>query len=144
MNNSSFDISKIDTRNVTFRVKKDNQTIHKENKEQKSLALVEIIGDSMLNNINPHGLSKNGNIKVLNYSGATSEDLKDHSNPSLKRKPDILICHIGTNDITNGIDTIQNLQIIVNRVKKKAALSLRFLLYLPERIELELKTMSLI
>ena len=51
MNNSSFDISKIDTRNVTFRVKKDNQTTNKENKEnkeQKSLALVEIIRDSML------------------------------------------------------------------------------------------------
>ena len=90
MNNSSFDISKIATRNVTFRVKKDNQTTNKENKEQKSLALVEIIANSMLNNIYPHGLSKNGK-----YSGATSENLKDQSNPSLKRKPDILICHIG-------------------------------------------------
>ena len=33
----------------------------------------------------------------------------------------MLICHVGTNDITNNIDTLTNLQTIINRIKKKSA-----------------------
>ena len=76
---------------------------------------------SLLNNINARGISKHENIKVLNHLGATSEDLKDFINPTIRRKPNIVVMHIGTNDITENIDTISNLQNIVKRIKKKSA-----------------------
>ena len=75
----------------------------------------------MLNNIHPRGLSKDSDVKVYSHPRATSDDIKHHINPSINRKPDVLIVHVGSNDITNDIDTITNLQTIVNRVKKKAS-----------------------
>ena len=87
----------------------------------KKTSIIEVIGDSLLNNINPRGISKKGDVKILNHPGATSQDMKDFINPSINRKPDMLICHVGTNDITNNIDTLTNLQTIINRIKKKSA-----------------------
>ena len=42
-----------------------------------------------------------------------------HAIPTIERKPETIICHTGTNDITNKIDKITNCQIIVNKIKKK-------------------------
>ena len=75
----------------------------------------------MLNNIHPRGLSKDSDVKVYSRPRATSDAIKHQINPSINRKPDVLIVHVGTNDITNDIDTITNLQTIVNRVKKKSS-----------------------
>ena len=44
-------------------------------------------------------LSKDRNIKVRNNRGSTSEDLKDFANPIIKRLPDVLVIHTGTNSI---------------------------------------------
>ena len=60
-------------------------------------------------------------LKVLRHPGATSEDMKDFINPTIKRKPNIVIIHCGSNDLTKGGDTIDNLQTIINRIKKKSA-----------------------
>ena len=88
--------------------------------KELELRTIEIIGDSMLNNINARGISNKRNVKVFNHPGATCEDLKHHINPSIKRKPNILICHIGTNDLSKNVDTITELQTIINRVKRKS------------------------
>ena len=58
---------------------------------------------------------------LLNHSGATSEDIIEKIKPVIKMKPDLIIIHIGTNDVTKNVDTIINLQTIINRVKKKTA-----------------------
>ena len=79
------------------------------------------INDSFLNNINTRGISKKENMKVLNHPGATSEDLKDFINPTIRRKPNMVVLHIGTNDISENIDTISNLHTIVKRILKKSA-----------------------
>ena len=44
---------------------------HGKDKRQK----FNIIGDSLLNNINRHGLPKSKKVSVSNFAGATSEDL---------------------------------------------------------------------
>ena len=129
----SHDISiiKIDDKNVTKRRKKvmsgDNSLDKQSNEnggvdviKELELRTIEIIGDSMLNNINARGLSNKGNVKVFNHPSATCEDLKDHINPSIKRKPNILICHIGTNYLSKNVATITELQTIINRVKRKS------------------------
>ena len=40
-------------------------------------------------------------FRIKPYRGAISEDLIDHIRPTLRRKPDVIAIHIGTNGITN-------------------------------------------
>ena len=82
---------------------------------------IEVIGDSHLSAINPKGLSNKNNVVVRNHPGSTTEDIKSHIIPSLKKNRDLIIIHTGTNDITNKVETILNLQSIVNTIKKKSA-----------------------
>ena len=78
---------------------------------------VEIIGDSLLNGLVDDKLSRYNSIKTRKYSGCTTNDLKHHEMPTIDKKPKI--CHAGSNDITNNVDTISNYQVIINRIKKK-------------------------
>ena len=104
-------------RNITFRRQK-HKASYKSPEVIKDIDTrsVEIISDSFLNNINAKGISKKGNIKVLNHPGATSEDLKDFINPTIRRKPNMVVLRIGTKDISENIDTISNLHTIVKRI----------------------------
>ena len=69
-----------------------------------------MVGDSILNGINKKGLSKKRHIvKVRSHPGATSEDLVDHIKPVARRKPDMVILHVGTNDISNDVKTLDKL-----------------------------------
>ena len=72
----------------------------------------------MLNNINARGLSKSKKVDVLNFLGATSSDIVNEIDEVLKGKPESLIIHIGTNDLTNNINLLTNVKKIVNKVKK--------------------------
>ena len=56
------------------------------------------MGDSMLNKIEGSGLRKKHYVKV--QPGFTSEDLLDIVKPHAKRKPDLMIIHVGANDLT--------------------------------------------
>ena len=82
---------------------------------------VEIIGDSLLNDLIDDKLSRNNSIKTRKYSGCTTNDLKHHVMPTIDKRPKIIICHAGANDITNNVDTIYNYQVIINHVKKKTS-----------------------
>ena len=70
----------------------------------------DIIGDSMLNNINSCGLSKSNKVSVSNFPGATSEDILDEIEDTLKTHPDTLIVHTGTNDLTKNINTLRSVK----------------------------------
>ena len=72
----------------------------------------------MLNNISNRGLSKSKEVDVLNFSGATSADIVTKIDEVLNRKPASLIVHVGTNDLTNGINLLSNAKKIVNKVNK--------------------------
>ena len=57
----------------------------------------------MLNGINKEGLSNDKyKVKVKNHSSAIREDICDFIKPEVRNKPDIIIVHAGTNDITNN------------------------------------------
>ena len=47
--------------------------------------------------------------------------MKDHIKLTVRRKPDAIIIHVGTNDIGNDIDTITKIQNIVAHIKKKSS-----------------------
>ena len=60
-----------------------------------------IAGDSILNGIDERKLSKRRNVKVRNFPGATTADMKDYLKPLLRKKPTNVILHVGTNDSVN-------------------------------------------
>ena len=71
-----------------------------------------VCGDSLLNNIVGNGISsKKVKSIVRNFPGADSEDMIDYLKPILvKKKPQYLILHVGTNDVTSGCNTAENLE----------------------------------
>ena len=90
---------------------KDAEILYEE--DVSSLKAVVILGDSTL--------TKGGNVKVSNYPSSASEDMKDFIKQTIRRQPDMMILHVGRNDINTDIDTLSNLQTIVARIKKKSS-----------------------
>ena len=93
----------------------DNKT-DKRNDQQKKKVV--ITGDSMLNGLHEKGLSMKHNVKVENYPGGTSETILDNIGDIVKNKPECLIIHAGTNDLTNGISLLNQVKKIVKQMKK--------------------------
>ena len=50
------------------------------------------------------GILKKGLSKKHNVSGSTSAKIIQNVYDLLKNKPDDIVIHIGTNDITNGVN----------------------------------------
>ena len=98
----------------------NNENNSEENKGDVKRLHVTIVGDSLLNGIDENGLSRHHVVKVKNHPGANMEDIADHIKPDTRRKPDLLIIHAGTNDITRGINTIEVLRKIITFVKKES------------------------
>ena len=75
-----------------------------------------IVGDSVLAGIEQKCISGNRNIKVRIFPGATTHDMFNYPKPLLKKNPDSIILHIGTNnsvhetsrDILNGILSLKD------------------------------------
>ena len=78
-----------------------------------------IIGQSMLNDIKNCGVSKSKKIEVLNFPGATSKEIVRKIDDVLNQKPESLIVHVGPNDLTNGINLLNNIKKIVTKTKQK-------------------------
>ena len=58
--------------------------------------------------------SKNKDVKVDAHSGSTTVDMLDYIKPIVRRKPDVLVIHTGTNDLKNGVNTMQRLDNLLN------------------------------
>ena len=85
-------------------------------KEKKRVV---IIGDSMVNNIQENGLNKHHDVQIKRHGGATTLDVKDFIKPIVRRKPDLIIIHAGTNDLTNEkINTAENLTEIIESARE--------------------------
>ena len=95
----------------------------------------------MLNNITGKGLSKSTNVDDLNIPGATSGDIVDKIDDVLEGKPESLIVHIGTNDLTNNVNLLSNVKKIVNKVKNTSDTALIFSNIIIRRDKRNLKKM---
>ena len=71
-------------------------------------------GDSLLNGISEKGLSKDHQVTVENFPGETSEKLLEEIKNLVADKT------AGTNDITNGINSLNSVKKIVKNVKKSS------------------------
>ena len=63
-----------------------------------------LTGDSMVNGISEKGLNVNHKVKTVNFPGSTNEKILEKQDDIIKEKPDDLIVHVGTNDITNNVN----------------------------------------
>ena len=72
--------------------------------DEKSMNDV-VCGDSMTNGIDSKGISsKNVKAIVRSFPGATSSDMVDFVKPFVDKKPDLLLVHVGTNDLTKKVE----------------------------------------
>ena len=64
---------------------------------------VAIVGDSIMLGIREELLKTDKHsVKVRFFRGGTIEDMEDNIKPILKREPDYIILHVGTNNATNS------------------------------------------
>ena len=70
----------------------------------------------MLTGISGKGLSKKHNVSVTSFSGGTSEKIIQNVEDLLKNKPDDIMIHVGTNDITNRVNLLNSVKKIVKQV----------------------------
>ena len=99
--------------------KKSNQG--KTMKQSKSARKnITIIGDSILNGLEEAGMQKDHNVKVRAHSGATTRDIVDHIKPVVRKRPSCIIIHSGTNDLTQGIDTIENMKSAIEETRQES------------------------
>ena len=85
-------------RNVVMLHKKMQRKKSVLNSEQWKKGTTLIVGDSMLVGSREAKLSRGKRIKLRYFPGGKTEDLQYHLIPCLKKEPDNIIIHFGTND----------------------------------------------
>ena len=63
---------------------------------------IDIVGDSMLKGLKGHKMSRTDKVRVTTFSGCSTRDMFDYINPTINRKPDQLIVHVGTNSLRDS------------------------------------------
>ena len=87
-----------------------DKTSSQGNGERNDKKKVVVTGDSLLNGINERGLSKPHKVNVQNVPGGTSETILKELDTLAASKPDCIIIHAGTNDLTNGINSLNSVK----------------------------------
>ena len=78
-----------------------------------------VVGDSLVKHLRREELSsKNNNVKVVTHPGSTTEEMLDYIKPIARRKSNTLIIHTGTNDLTNGVNTMKKVRKLVKVVRE--------------------------
>ena len=73
-----------------------------------------IVGYSVVKYLTGPKISKKNYIKIKANPDVITEDIFDYIKPSILKKPDFLLVHLGTNELTNGKSTM-------NKIRKVAA-----------------------
>lgn len=78
-----------------------------------------VASDSIFNNVEEHRLSKKYNVKVRAFSGATVTDMFDYITPLLRKKPDIILLHVGTNDtsFSSADEILKNIEHLTHYIR---------------------------
>ena len=61
----------------------------------------------------------NHKVKIVNFLCGTSEKILEKLFVIIKEKPDDLIVHVGTNNITNNVNLLTKVKKIFNKVSKE-------------------------
>ena len=93
------------------------KTPQKQKKVTKEKKNVFIIVDSMVKSLAERGISEDHNVKVRPQACCTTEDIEDLIKPILRKNPDAIIIHSGTNDATNGKPTKRKIKKVVKLIE---------------------------
>ena len=78
-----------------------------------------MIGDSMVKSIESEILSDENYIaNIRTNPGCTTEYIADYIKPIIRRKPDIILVHTDTNDLTNSVNAMSKVRKIVKAVEE--------------------------
>ena len=82
---------------------KPTDTLVRTEQQQNIKASVAVAGDSIVKYLKGWELS-NGeqNVSIKSFSGATVDDMSDFLRPTIRKKPNKLIIHAGTNDVRHS------------------------------------------
>ena len=68
-----------------------------------------VLGNSMLRHQKRDIIPKSSNkVHVRFYPGTTTEDITDHLRLTMRKKPDAITIHAGTNDLMNDVNTMKH------------------------------------
>ena len=98
-----------DDNNLIKRQSTNSSTVKKE---------VFIIGDSLIKYVNGQETSRNDSVKVRSHPGVISDDFIDYVRPTVRKKPNLIIIHSGTNDIQNNVNTLQKIKKVISSIKE--------------------------
>ena len=117
--NNRFDNS-ISIQNNKKTITTDKQSTNNANNTSKNKKITCILGDSMIKGINGYKLTNSlgyndpNKIIIKSFSGATTEDMHEYVKPTIKKKPDNIILHVGTNDLSQNTTTEEIAKNIIN------------------------------
>ena len=78
-----------------------------------------LIGDSMIKYLGSCKLSSNDKgISIMKHPGCSSKDIVDHVKLVARKKPDTLLIHIGTNDLTKCVNTMRKVRKCVEVIRE--------------------------
>ena len=92
--------NEISNANQSKSTKQLNTDQHHDNSESRNhkVKTTVIVGDSMIKNLQGWRLSNaNNHMVVKSFSGATTSDMEDYLKPIVRREPEEIILHVGTN-----------------------------------------------
>ena len=70
---------------------------------------ITVIGDSMVKFLRSDEMSSvNNAVNVLKYLGSTTDIMVDYVRTVTRKKPDVIIMHVGTNDLNKGVNTMSS------------------------------------
>ena len=103
-----------------------------------------VVGDSIIKNIDPRGLSRRNKTSVKSYSGATSQDMIDFAKPAAQRRPKGIIIHAGTNDLrryeTKSIlESLLNIAKVIHSISSKTKVSFSSIIKRNDDVQLNVK-----
>ena len=73
--------------------------VHPEANQPKVKNKIVVIGDSIIKNVNGRDVSRGDLVKTRLHPRASTEDLIDHIKPTILKKIDIVVIHIGIDDL---------------------------------------------
>ena len=78
-----------------------------------------VIGDSIVKYLRSDELSSSDkSISIMKHPDCSSEDMADYAKPVARKKPDTLIIHVGTNDLTKGVNTMKKVRKCVKVIQE--------------------------
>ena len=90
------------------------RNLNKISQQSRSKQTVVVAGDSIIKYVKGWELSSaDQSVSVKSFPGATADDMVDFLKPTLRRKPDKLAIHAGTNDVSSSTP-----KVIADKVSK--------------------------